>query len=97
LGRATKDAEKLESKGKKTFAKTTIAVNEYNSKTKEEKSFFYDVLFFGKTAEKAAEKIQKGDLVFLNGKPTADAYLSKKDKEPKASISVFVDNWQAIK
>src|SRR5258706_511281 len=59
LGRATKDAEELTSKKDTKFTKLSLAVNEYNSTTKEETSFFYDVLIFGKPSEKALELVKK--------------------------------------
>ena len=97
LGRATKDAEVLTSKAKTKYTKFSVAVNEYNSKTKEEKPYYYDVLVFGKTAEKAVEHVKKGDTVMVQGRPEADAYISKKDNEAKGSIKVMADSWKVLK
>jgi single-strand DNA-binding protein len=60
MGRATKDAEVLDSKEGKKYARFSLAVNEYMSKTKESKSYFYNILIFNKTSVNA-EKIKKGD------------------------------------
>ena len=94
-GRATKDAELLKSKSDKEFAKFSLAVKEYNAKTKEEKVTYFDIVVFGKTATKAFERVKKGDMVIIQGKPEVNAYLSK-DAEAKASISVLADSWQVL-
>ena len=97
LGRATKDAEELTSKKDTKFTKLSLAVNEYNSTTKEETSFFYDVLIFGKPSEKALELVKKGDTIMVTGRPSYEAYLSKKDNEAKYSITVTADSWKTTK
>lgn len=97
LGHATKDAESIASKKKTKFTKFTIAVNEFNSKTKEEKSSFYDVLVFGKQSDTAFEKVKKGDMVMVFGKPETDAYISKITNEPKAQVTVTAENWKVLK
>lgn len=97
LGRATKDAEVIAKKKKNPFVKVTLAVNEYNATTKEEKVYFYDVLIFGKTGDKALESVKKGDVFMAMGKPEADAYISSKDNEAKASVTVLADSWRVLK
>lgn len=95
LGRATKDVEAKESKDKKKYAKFSVAVNELVNK--EEKVTFYEVLVFGNSAEKATDMIKKGDTVMVMGKPEVEAYMSKKDKEPKASVTVLAESWKLLK
>jgi len=98
LGRATKDAEVLDSKEGKRYARFSVAVNELigkDKKKKEEKSYFYNVLVFNKTCEKA-ELIKKGDLVMVDGRPDVDAYLSN-EGEPRANIIVYANKWKLIK
>jgi single-strand DNA-binding protein len=97
LGRATRDSEELESRAKKKFTKFTMAVNEFKGSEKEEETFFYDVLIFGKSAETAFKNIKKGDLVTVMGRPSIDAYISKKDKEAKAVITVIAESWKVLK
>ncbi len=97
LGHATKDAESISTKKKSNFTKFSIAVNEFNSKTKVEKSTFYDVLVFGKQADTAFDKVKKGDMVMVVGRPEADAYVSKVTNEPKAQITVTADSWKVLK
>jgi len=97
LGRATKDAEVLESKEGKKYARFSLAVNEMmgKGKKKEERSYFYNVLIFNKTYDKV-DVIKKGDLVMVDGRPDVDAYLSN-DGEAKASIIVYANKWKLIK
>lgn len=95
LGRATKDAEVLESKGGKKYAKFSVAVNEYLGKDKEEKTTFYDALVFNKTSENA-DLIKKGDLVLLEGRPDVDPYISK-EGEAKASLLIYAEKWRVLK
>lgn len=97
VGRAIKDAEAFSTKKGKSFSKVTVAVNEYKGKDSDEKSFFYDILIFGKSAEVALEKVKKGDILLVYGKPDFDAYISKKDNEPKTSVSVLADSWNVLK
>jgi single-stranded DNA-binding protein len=96
-GRAVADAETLKTKKDKIFTKFTVAVNEYLGEDKGEKAYFYDVLIFDKTAAVAKEKIKKGDNLFIQGRPEVNAYLSKKDKKPKGSISVIANEWRVMK
>ena len=95
LGRATKDAEIMESKEGKKYARFSVAVNEYMGKQKEEKTQFYNVLIFNKTLEKA-DIVKKGDLVMIEGRPDVDAYLSN-EGEAKANLIVYTDKWKVIK
>lgn len=97
VGRATKDAESIAAKSGKNFAVFTVAVNRYLGKDKGEEATFYDCIVFSeKTVEKAAEKIRKGDVVIVEGRPEAEAYLSK-ENEAKGQLKVIVDDWQVLK
>jgi len=95
LGRATKDAEVLESKDGKNYARFSVAVNEYLGKDKDERTTFYNALIFNKSQAKA-DIIKKGDQVLIEGRPDVDPYLSK-EGEAKASLVVFIDRWKVLK
>lgn len=98
-GNATRDAEELTSRKKETekkFTKFSVAVNEYNPVAKKEDPYFYDILVFGKSAEKALEKVKKGDTILVFGKPDINLYVPKKG-DPKASISVIAESWKVLK
>lgn len=94
LGRATKDAEVLESKEGKSYARFSLAVNEYMGKDRDERTTFYNVLVFNKTAT-SIKKITKGDLVMVDGKPDTDAYIAN-DGSAKANLVVLANRWKVI-
>lgn len=94
LGRATNDGELLESKDGKSYAKFSLAVNEYQGKDKDEKTTFYNVLIFNKSHPKIKD-IKKGNLVMIEGRPDVDAYISK-EGEAKASLVVFANRWRKL-
>lgn len=94
LGRATKDAEVLESKEGKPYARFSLAVNEYLGKDKDERTTFYNVLIFNKTSANA-DKITKGNLVMVDGRPDVDAYISN-EGNAKANLVVVANRWRVI-
>jgi single stranded DNA-binding protein len=101
LGRATTEVKVSEAKsGKDKYCRVPIAVNQ-KSKDKEgnekETTYYYDLLLFNKSAENAAKLIQKGDLIFAFGKPDYDAFMSKKQKQAKYSVTIKPESWQLIK
>lgn len=95
LGRATKDAELLESKEGKKFGKMSIAVNDYSKGKEKSTPSYYSVLVFNKTIDNLT-KVLKGDLVMIDGKPSIDAYINN-DGEAKANIVVLANKWKVIK
>lgn len=97
VGNATKDAESLTGKNDKKFTKFSLAVNDYNPVSKESTPIYYEVLVFGNGSDKVLEKVKKGDRILVEGKPQVEAYMSKKEKLPKASISVVADNFKILK
>lgn len=96
LGRATTDVELKKSKSDKSYAKFSVAVNQ---KTQDEKenTYYYEILFFGKRAEAAAERVKKKDVVFVIGRPEYEAYVSKKTEEAKYNVTVLADYWYVAK
>ncbi len=97
LGRATADVEFSNSKAGKKYVRMSIAVNQTEKDKKESKTYYYDALLFGKSAENAQKLIKKGDLVFVYGKPDFDAYITKDKKTAKPSLTLLTENWQVIK
>jgi len=97
VGRATADAEVVKAKKGDSFISFSLAANRYLGKEKGDEVQFYDCLIFGKgRTEIASTQIKKGTLIFLEGRPEAEAYLSKAG-EAKARIKVMVDDWQLVK
>lgn len=97
LGRATADVELSESKAGKKYVRMSVAVNQLDKDKKDPKTFYYDTLLFGKSAENAQKLIKKGDLVFVYGRPDFDAYIAKDKKTAKTSLTLLAENWQVIK
>jgi single-strand DNA-binding protein len=98
LGRATGDAELVDAKNGKPFITFSLAVNRYLGKEKGEEAQFYDCMIFGKkeSMKKGVAQIKKGAMLLLDGRPEAEAYLSK-GGEAKAQIKVMVNEWQLLK
>lgn len=95
LGKAVRDAEVLESKEGKTYARFSIAVSEYLGLDREERVTFYNCLDFGKTSANAI-KVKKGDLVMVDGRPEVDAYISN-EGEAKGNLVIIANRWKALK
>jgi single-strand DNA-binding protein len=95
VGRATRNGEVLESKKGKRFGKFGLAVNRYMGKDKESEACFYDVLVFGKSAEKVADKIKTGEPVVVIGRPEAEGYNNKKG-DAVAKLVVVAESWNTL-
>jgi single-stranded DNA-binding protein len=48
---------------------------------------------FGKTGERMAEKVTKGDAVYVTGKLNCKAYARKQDGQPAADVSLLVNEF----
>lgn len=91
MGRATRDAEVLESKSGKEYAKFGFAVNEYRGPEREEATYFYEIVSFSKQPRALARKVQRGDILLVAGKPEINTYQSK-GGETKVSVSVLANH-----
>lgn len=97
IGRATKDAEIVETKNNKSFVKFSLAVNRYIKGAKDSEVSFFDCLYFMEShVDKIGERVKKGDLIFAEGRPEVEAYLSKSG-EAKATLKVILNDLQVIK
>jgi single stranded DNA-binding protein len=97
VGRTVVKPELQKSKDKKNYAKIRIAINRRskNSKGKEEDAVtYYDVLVFGKRAERS-ENLDKGMLLRVEGDLEVKPYLTKKG-EPKTDLTVFAREFQVL-
>jgi len=97
VGRTVVKPELLQSKNKKPYAKVRIAVNkkkDIGKKKQSEKTTYYDLLVFGKRAEKS-QNLEKGMLLRSMGDIDITPYLTKKG-EPKASQTIFVKEFQVL-
>jgi len=70
-GRVTRDPEKRTLENGNSVTSFSVATNRYytdKSGSKKEETEFHNVVFFGKTAEIAAEYLQKGSLTLIEGR-----------------------------
>ena len=90
-GRVTRDIELSYISGNGTaVAKSTIAVErDYKNKDGSKTTDFIFFEIMGKSAEFAANYVNKGDLITLNGQLRIDQY--EKDGEKKSFTKVFVN------
>lgn len=78
IGRATKDIElNFTPNTGLPVSRFTIAVDNYNSKTKEKGADFIPVVVFGKRAETIAQYVDKGNQVAIAGHIHTGSYEDK--------------------
>jgi len=97
LGRAVASPQQFTDKNEKEYSAFSIAVNRFMGKERGSATTFYDCLLFdSKNSAKIAEKITKGAMIAVQGRPEADGYVTK-EGEPKAQIKVLVSSWRVLK
>jgi len=57
---------------------------------KQERTTWFNLAFFGKLAEIAAEYLRKGSLVYVEGQVATRAWISKQNGEAQSSLEVTV-------
>lgn len=98
IGRATADAKSITSTKETQFATFSLAVNDNRGKDEEKETevTYYDCMVFGKTQIDAVlAKVKKGTTLLVQGTPSIDAYINKKD-EARPSIRVIAKEWVAV-
>lgn len=97
LGRAVASPQKFVDKNNKEYSTFSVAVNRFLGKERGNTTTFYDCLLFdSKAATKINEKITKGTMIAVQGRPEADGYLSK-EGDAKAQMKVLVSSWRVLK
>ena len=82
--RATKDAEKIGDKGMYKFS---VAHNNGKDKDGNDRQpDFYEVVMFGKVAERYANRIKKGQALNIEGTLTTGEYVKNDVKVPTVSV-----------
>ena len=92
-GRLTKDCEVRRSASNIAVVVFTLAVDEYNPKTKERESQFIDCKVFGIRGETFAKYMQKGDATFVMGHLHKDTFTTK-DGRKASKIEVIVEDFE---
>lgn len=77
IGRLTKDPELRYTPAGSPVCQCKIAVDNYNSKTKERKADFVPLVIWGKQAENTATYMLKGNQIAVNGKLRTRTYDDK--------------------
>jgi len=96
IGRLTKDAELRFTPGTGNGVTTiTIAIDKYNSKTKEHEADFIGVTIWGKTAEGLSPYLLKGTQVAISGRIQTRSYDAK-DGTKKYVTEVIADSFGGV-
>ena len=77
------------------FCRASIAVNNYNFKTKANEVMFINCVFFGRNAENLVKYKDKGDNIFVEGRLAVQKYNTNMG-EMKTSVSLTVNEMQFI-
>ena len=95
IGRPTKEINlKFTASTGLAVARFTLAVDNYNSKTKEKGADFIPVVVFGKRAETIAQYVDKGNQVAITGHIHAGSYEDVEGKH--YTMEVIADNVELL-
>jgi len=91
IGHIGQDAVRKQSKsGDQSWTEFSLAVKDRNNET-----IWITCRVFGRAADNAANFCKKGAAVFVSGRISIGAYLSK-DGQPKPNISLSCSEWQIL-
>ena len=76
----------------KTKASFSVAVNRWDSKTKEEVTDWFRIDVWDKQADFAAEYVKKGRLVAIDGRIASNKWTDKATNEEKESFYIIANN-----
>ena len=91
IGRLTKEVELNHSTSGTAYLTNSIACERKFSK--ENKSDFFNIKVFGKTAEAMAKYLRKGSKILVEGNLQNDEYTTKEGVK-KSSIAIYVESWE---
>ena len=89
IGRLTKEPELQHTPGGKSVLKVSVALNDGYKEN--QKSYFFDVQIWDKSAENVAKYVKKGDRIGLSGKLVQDRW---QDKDGNKRSKVYVNAFQ---
>ena len=96
IGRIARDLElKSFEDDNKAYIQFPLAVNEYNSSTKEQITNFIDIVAFDRRAELIKRFFTKGKQISIEGHLRNRTYINK-DNQKIYSTSVVLDNFDFI-
>jgi single-strand DNA-binding protein len=94
LGHAGRDAETHFAASGTAVTKLSIAYNPYR-KDGEKVALWFDVVFFGKTAERAAA-ITKGTAIYVEGSLDQESWQDKNTGAERTKLVIKADNFQFL-
>jgi single-strand DNA-binding protein len=96
IGRVTRDLE-LQHFGtdERNYVRFTLAVDEYNSATKENTTNFIDIVAFDRKAEILSQYITKGRKLSIEGKLRTGSYLDKNNSK-KYAVDIILEDFNFI-
>ncbi|BCZ44056.1 hypothetical protein psyc5s11_01230 [Clostridium gelidum] len=96
IGRVTRDLE-LQHFGtdERNYVRFTLAVDEYNSTTKENTTNFINIVAFDRKAEILSQYITKGRKLSIEGKLRAGSYLDKNNSK-KYAVDIILEDFDFI-
>ncbi len=92
LGNLGKDLETRQTDGGLTVAKSSLATRG----RKKDETNWHNLVFFGKTAEKAAEYFSKGSAIYVEGAVVTREYTLKESGEKRYITEILVDNFRFV-
>lgn len=94
LGHAGRDAEMVQTNSGTPLTKLSIAYNPYR-RDGEKVAIWFDVVFFGKTAERAAA-ITKGTAIYVEGSLDQESWQDKTTGAERTKLVIKADNFQFL-
>ena len=96
IGRVTRYLElKHFGTEERKYARFTLAVDEYNSTTKENTTNFINIVAFDRKAEILSQYITKGRKLSIEGKLRAGSYLDKNNSK-KYAVDIILEDFDFI-
>ena len=92
IGRISTDAQVKDANGKKYIHFSAYHTRKVND---EYKSTFVNCTYFTDKADTLAKWLIKGKAIFIEGEPSARAYIDKENK-PQSSLEVLVRNIEFV-
>lgn len=94
LGHAGRDAEMTYAASGTAVTKLSVAHNPYR-RDGEKATIWFDVVFFGKTAERAAA-ITKGTAIYIEGPLDQETWQDKNSGADRTKLVIKADNFQFL-
>lgn len=92
IGNVTRDLElKNYNDGKGAYVRFTLAINSYNSKSKESSAEFVNIVAFGNKAEVLNKYVTKGRKLAVDGRLSTGSYINAEGEKRYATEVILSD------